>query len=1436
MFTSYIEVGMDKALQIYNPNQYSVRFEDYAFFILQYASGSTVGNFRSLRRPISDDERITIPSGQTVALVSSPSAKITPYIPNTNFYGVSLGSFFKFTGNDPVFLAEFKEGDTDEAVDSGEIGVIFDVVGDTSTTGPWSSGDVSTDQQAIVRKSSVVMSGNMGTWEYTGTGGAQYSWDATEWETKLVEGSGEGGIDATNADLTFLGYHYQETFEVRRSEKTSSDAADVDLYLPNPLSPLHSAQCSSHDQCPFNPLSQLEDGFCYKDQSCKRCQYCVEDADAYGGTCPEKCPAQCSGEIPKTTCPDCGDSKAFIPAPQFLSIDLARDQPSDKLTATVNVTWCSSSDYGALSPPLTDGASANITLHFFDAKTDERLHDKVHRIGYPSGINTVPSSEACDGDFEYRVTLPIPDPYLTIKSSVLLYDECQVDNSEQSSKITLDESSPTWFTSQNALTRTRIVPVVAGSTSETAVVQWQVPLLNCDSCSIVGYNVYMSQDDEDYVVVQENTVQTVALLRGLTTGKNYRFKVSATTSIGTSKLSYASSVFVVAPEAPDSPPLVYFEAHETSPFRSVDAIVVKGEINGAPITEYTLEYDIDPFDFSNPSTVVLSTASDADKISSTGATFKLSDLIADTQYKFKATATNSVGDSEESNEFDYRTADITPSSISFSDVLGSTFDSVVVTVSPGEKFDDELTLCTLTYWVDGSLQETTVTSAEITSDNDFVFSLSALDSGANYKFRASVLNQRGFEQFAPQATYTTDEMRSTILRFLKDEDSKFSSVRVTVVPGEKGDGVMKNCTLTYFAWENDMKQGPALTATMENTTEANNFAFDITELETNRNYCFLAEATNNRGVIQRSKNSGDGSCNYAYKTDAMAATTIEFEKDERAKFSSVDVIITPGELEDAPLKSATLKFLKKADYENGDYSDEKVLSSNAHSNDQREFKFVGSHDGVDDHLEGHLVNLEPSTAYCFSVVVVNDNDVVQTAGPCIEYDTESLAKTTIQVIDVKGEKNLYDVKVVPGEVGYDITNYTLFWGLGKSQSGTHPCDFDGGNQSITRSPEANKFTFSGADAVSLDKEGTYCMYSLVENVHGLEQFSPGITKDFLIGECEQKFFEIKDLTQRDDACFAEGGQFLLQFDVVREKDHASCDNDKRKLFSCPDGDSNELCIIVNCPYLGFESIEGKIIAAISGLGAIICFTAAAIFFHLRKKMTIKIAQPVFLVTFCVSAAFINLYSVLKLPAGDAITCFGGNLLFHMSVMVYYGVLVVKLYRVYQLFLSKAASNLKRVKVTAMDAMKVLVLPILLNFSFLTYFEFGVIHQDEGVVGGIYYATPIEYETDTAKKSLAPYDSITVPKCANNSERYRYWRAVPYVVDGLLLIAALVFLSKVKGVSKKMAEKAQIGNVVLQSVTGALLIVCILGPKGVPKTIQVRLQGAESGERSGTRIG
>ena len=209
---------------------------------------------------------------------------------------MSLGSFFKFTGNDPVFVTEFKDNGVDEAVEWDEIGVIFDLIGDTSTPGPWTSGGVSTDQQAIVRNSSVAMTGQKGTWSFTGSsGGSQYSWEPSEWGKKLEEGSEEGGIDAIDADLTFLGYHYQETFK-----------------------------CKSHDQCPFNPLSQLEDGFCFKDQSCKLCHYCVEDADAYGGTCPDKCPAKCSGTIPKDTCPDCGTEKSFIP-PLIPSLSISQE-------------------------------------------------------------------------------------------------------------------------------------------------------------------------------------------------------------------------------------------------------------------------------------------------------------------------------------------------------------------------------------------------------------------------------------------------------------------------------------------------------------------------------------------------------------------------------------------------------------------------------------------------------------------------------------------------------------------------------------------------------------------------------------------------------------------------------------------------------------------------------------------------------------------------------------------------------------------------------------------------------------------------------------------------------------------------------------------------------------------------------------------------------
>eukprot|EP00520_Triparma_pacifica_P012223 CAMPEP_0118652870 /NCGR_PEP_ID=MMETSP0785-20121206/11543_1 /TAXON_ID=91992 /ORGANISM="Bolidomonas pacifica, Strain CCMP 1866" /LENGTH=1636 /DNA_ID=CAMNT_0006545405 /DNA_START=149 /DNA_END=5056 /DNA_ORIENTATION=+ len=1271
MFTSYIEIGGDKALQIFNPNQYSVKFEDYTLFILQNPDSITgVGIFRSLRRPIFDDEHIDIPSGQTVVLVSSSNPKITTFLPNTNFFQSSVGSFFNFNGNDPVFLAEFRDNGNDAAVEVSEIGVIFDVVGDTSSSGPWTSSDISTDSQALKRKSSVAMSTNRGTYSFSeSTMGPQYSFDPTEWEKKLGPGTAVGGIDAPDADLTFLGYHYQD-----------------------------SLKCSAHEQCPYNPRSQSKDGFCSTSQTCKLCEFCVEDADAFGGTCPEKCPAQCSGTIPKTTCPDCGVSKAYIPALDALFLNLASDQPSDKLTAKVNVTWCSSIDYGSITPALTSAAAANITLHFSDPNTNEVLHDKVYKARYPSEIITVPSSIPCGGsDFEYRVVLDIPDPYMTIKSSVLLYDECQVDNSYQSSKITLAESSPTWFTSQSAITRERIVPVVAGSTSETAVVQWQEPLLNCKSCVIKGYSVYMSVDDGPFNLVpeQENTNQTVALLRGLTTNKDYRFKVSATTNIGTSELSHPSTIFNVLPEIPDSPPLIYFEADETSPFRSVDAIVVKGEINGAPIIKYTLKYDVAPFDFASPTVIDLLSPSNSDN----SARFELSSLEANTEYKFKATATNSEGESEESGLFVYSTASINPSSISFTQLPGATFDSVIVTVSAGEKFDAPLKSCSLTYWVDGALHAfTTKTSIEHNSNNDFVFKLTKLEPGSKYEFRANIVNERNFEQEVLLTEYTTDEMRDTTIRFNKDKSSKFSSVLVTVVPGEKDDGNLESCTIHYYSLEegdNSVQQGPELSATVQNVTEANNFDLFLDSLSPNTNYCFRATAVNSRGVTQTSKNWGSSSCFFTYKTDAMV-------------------------------------------------------------------------------------------------------------------------KTTILVTDLKGQENRFSVKVVPGEIGHDITYYSLFWGLGKvneSESTSQPCEFDGGFENITSMPEANKFTF---DSVSLDEAGTFCIFAEVDNVQGLKQITRGVAKDYTVGECEEEDFKLLDPGQGDDLCYLVNGELMLQFDLERVPTR-ECKN-TRELFPCKDGDGDE-CIIVKCPYIGYESLQGKIIAGISGLGVLICLTTAAIFYYLRKRMLIRIAQPTFLISFCVSAAFINAYSIFVIPAPNSYTCFGSNLFFHVSIMVYYGVLVVKLYRVYQLFLSKAANNLKRVKVTAADAMKVMVLPILTNVVFLFSLEFGVIHQDESLKGGLDYVNPNEYETDSTKLSSLPYRDIRLPKCANLSHKYSYLENIPYGIDGLVLLAAVVFLLKVKGVSKQLAEKAQIGNVVLQSCTLGMLLLCVMVPKSVPKDIQ-----------------
>ena len=96
---------------------------------------------------------------------------------------------------------------------------------------------------------------------------------------------------------------------------------------------------------------------------------------------------------------------------------------------------------------------------------------------------------------------------------------------------------------------------------------------------------------------EESTQETVALLRDLTTGSAYTFKVVATVNkYGDSDKSPSSADFTVTAEVPDKPPLIYFERDRRTPYSSAKATVVVGSVNGAPIDSYTLEYWINQTD------------------------------------------------------------------------------------------------------------------------------------------------------------------------------------------------------------------------------------------------------------------------------------------------------------------------------------------------------------------------------------------------------------------------------------------------------------------------------------------------------------------------------------------------------------------------------------------------------------------------------------------------------------------------------------------------------------------------------------------------------------------------------------------------------------------------------------------------------------------------
>eukprot|EP00518_Triparma_eleuthera_P018678 CAMPEP_0197552308 /NCGR_PEP_ID=MMETSP1320-20131121/5852_1 /TAXON_ID=91990 /ORGANISM="Bolidomonas sp., Strain RCC2347" /LENGTH=1582 /DNA_ID=CAMNT_0043112887 /DNA_START=13 /DNA_END=4760 /DNA_ORIENTATION=+ len=702
IISGYIEEGREKAIQLFNPTRVTVNTRDYALVLAQYSGSTSSGSLisRQIIKGEGPDDFVDIPPGGTVVLADHKSGPdILAYLPNNNFFKTGSGTrLANFNGNDWILLVTY-DRDSDSGLDSA--GRVLDVIGDSATSGPWSGSNFNTESVALSKKREADLKEYA---DYSAEDSVTYTWTAGDW-SKAMEYDSDSSVLVGSYD--WLGYHFS------------------DLFI-----------CEDHNQCPSG-------GFCSAESKCETCNACVFDSDALDGICPDKCPATCGGDIfPGETCEACGSTLEST-----YKMPYAASAPVLKKSSNIDeaiLGWCSPDDLSGLG--MTSKATANVTVTFWNYDVSEVMYTRVY--SYP--IDELVSKSSSDCSHWYNVTIPRLSAYTTITAELLLYDKCQQPLTNPSNQFRTDPSVPTWFTSNNEETRSSIEPVVAGSTSEVAVLQWLTPLLNCPSCTVQYYDIYMSDGTSSEYTLKEEiaATQTLVLLRDLKTGFNYTFKVKARSQLGESDFSPVSPAFAVSAEVPDPSPLIYFEAYSSSPFSSVTANVVKGNENGDPISSFDLEYAKSSVGFKPGS---------FDTLTSTSSKIKLKQILEEsTEYVFRAKLKNSVGFSEYSNDYRYNTSSIRQSTIKVEPEQGKEYRSANFTVIPGEKEDATITSCVLTLIPEKGGANLTIssTSPDFVS-SEFLFAFDDLQPGTTYAVEAVIYNARNFVQDAFRKHRTT---------------------------------------------------------------------------------------------------------------------------------------------------------------------------------------------------------------------------------------------------------------------------------------------------------------------------------------------------------------------------------------------------------------------------------------------------------------------------------------------------------------------------------------------------------------------------------------------------------------------------------------------------------------------------------------------------------
>ena len=637
MFAGYVEDGMKKAVQIYNPNNVTVNLRDYTLLVER--STTTLKSSISPLWGKYESDHINITAGSTILLASMfAGTELHKFLePSSLFQMSDWNAQFSFTGDDFLLLAAFEFGieivekEFDDAYNDiyDRIDTIYDVIGSTIDSGPWvvnneAGTEIFATRDYALKRNRTATRTYLGSYKdiYRDETRAElsgpYRWKPEEWY-KAVDKKGD-----LDSSFDFFGYHMSDSF-----------------------------LCSKHEDCPDqweDENGKISAGFCYKDRTCQLCSEtelskCVFDGDGIDGTCPSKCPQLCAGAIPMATCPQC---RTKIPKPHTIGMESLDDSNEFILH------WCSNETYHEVTPALSKRASANVTLTFYESDDPDSyaITDYFGHFSFNltdrSTVKFSSESNMCSTShpFEYSVHLKVTEPYTTASASLVLYDHCQLPKLTSKERATTMEAAPTWYRSKNTKNRADIIPYVAGSTSELVVLQWDMPLLNCEGCEVSDYTIFQSESDGDFKEEFSSSTSsngTIRILRGLNTKIKYRYKVQAKTRVGNSKLSLSSSGFSPVAEPPDPPPLIYFsDINDTK----VTVHVIKGDENGSPISEVSLLM------YTMNETIRRNVTWDIDSFDSS---IEIAGLEKDSPLHFTARLVNAAGISESSEVFKMKT-------------------------------------------------------------------------------------------------------------------------------------------------------------------------------------------------------------------------------------------------------------------------------------------------------------------------------------------------------------------------------------------------------------------------------------------------------------------------------------------------------------------------------------------------------------------------------------------------------------------------------------------------------------------------------------------------------------------------------------------------------------------------------------------------------------